>query len=154
MNRALVEARDTRYRVSPLVLVLWVGVLMGLCSGCVGGRGSVRADRTQFPISFTGALPDGQGRILRIGEGLTPVGTFKHKDSAIGFIYSATPMDIDISEAVELQVRAVQGHGIANFSIGVGHCALNFIFPLNHLPIWPGCATFHLEGTIVRKTLP
>jgi len=89
--------------------------------------------------------------VLRFPSELEPVGEFEHSGSAFGFIYSATSMDVDISEAIEDQVRLAGGEAVVNTSVNVKQCALNFFFPLNHLPFWPGCATFHVAGTIVRR---
>jgi len=127
-------------------------LLCGTITGCAGGGGAVHADRSKFPVSFSGSIPDSTGRALSLGNELEQVGTFETTSNSHGFIYSATTSAVDLSDEIDRQVVAAKGQGIARLELSVDHCALNFFFPLNHLPFWPGCASVTAKGAIVRLT--
>ena len=138
--------RRTRRRSAVLACVAAL-----LASGCAGGRGFVRAEQTQVPISFSDSLPGSLGEIYRFPGELVKVGEFKHSANAIGFFYGATSDDVDISEAVDAQVKAAGGDGIVAFSVGAGQCAANAFLVFTALPFWPGCVRFDMTGIIVGK---
>ncbi len=122
-----------------------------LAAGCAGSRGAVVADGARYPISFSPALLDERGRVLYRGEGLVVRGPFEVESTELGFFYSAVGGDLDISEEVNEQVKRHGGEGITDLEVRTEQCASNWLFPLNLLPIWPGCQSYTVQGLVVSR---
>ena len=134
-----------------LALVCFV-VVLATTTGCAGGRYSLKADQARYPMSFSQALEGPNHERLVIGDGLERVGRFRTEVLAYGYLYSAIPWPVDISEAVNTQIEAVGGEGLAEMRVINYGCDRNWFFPLTLLPIWPGCTEVIVEGGIVRRT--
>jgi hypothetical protein len=128
-------------------------VVIGLAvlSGCAGARADVVAPTATFPISLTHAVRGADGAIVA-DKDLAVVGTFNAEKLALAILYSAVPVTgaLDISDAVNTQVRAAGGDAVIDLQVRTQVCALDWIVVLHLLPIWPGCATVKAQGSIVK----
>ncbi|HET9552858.1 MAG TPA: hypothetical protein VFP50_07810 [Anaeromyxobacteraceae bacterium] len=120
-------------------------------AGCAGARYAVRADHAHHPISFSPALPDADGRTLRLGEELEPLGSFRFSRTPVGILYGATGTTVELSEELDRRVDAARGEGVVNLSLAVSNCATGYFFPLNLLPILPGCQVVEVSGVVVAR---
>lgn len=130
-------------------------VAIGLATGCAGAHGDIVAPTAQFPISLSHSVRDGGGQIVGDTQ-LTVVGLFRLEKTMYALFYSALPVSgaLDISNAVNEQVRAVRGDAVIDLRVLTKVCALDWLIPLNLLPVWPGCVTVIAQGTIVHVTSP
>ncbi len=123
-------------------------------AGCAGARVNVTAERAQYPISLSDAVRDPSGA-LYAPQSLQRVGDFSLEASRMGVFYSLwTPRaNLDISDAVNVQVAAAKGEAVIRLSVTVSDsCAvLNAMPVLNVLPLWPGCVPVSISGQIVRR---
>ncbi|HMF39991.1 MAG TPA: hypothetical protein VKQ32_04830 [Polyangia bacterium] len=123
-------------------------------TGCAGARVNITAERARFPISMSDAVRDKSGELYG-PPSFQRLGTFSVEATKIGILYSAVApgSPLDISDAVNSQVTAVQGEAVIRLSVTVSEgCAFLNSFPvLNALPIWPGCVPITIEGEIVRR---
>ncbi len=126
-------------------------VVLGALVGCAGARADVVAPNAAFPISLTHAVRGSDGAIVA-DKDLEVVGRFNAEKLALAVLYSAIPVTgaLDISDAVNTQVRAVGGDAVIDLQIHTKVCALDWIIVLHLLPIWPGCATVKAQGSIVK----
>lgn len=127
---------------------------MFVVCGCAGAGVDVVADRALFPISMSGSVRDNTGTLHDV-RSLKIVGSFDLEESRLGLVYStATPRaKLDISDAVNSQVQAVNGEAVIRLSVTVDDSChwVNELFPLNVLPVWPGCVPVKIKGAIVRR---
>lgn len=133
----------------PSLLLTLVAGLLGL--GCAGAHYDVKADSARYPISLSPSLPDSSGNVLYLGEELESRGTFTVEGTELGVFYNATGGTVDLSEDVNREVKRRGGEGVVALSVTTSHCALNWLFPLTLLPIWPGCQGVEVKGTVVRR---
>lgn len=129
-------------------------ILLGFELGCAGARYDVTAATAKYPLSFSPALPDESGAILRLGEGLDATGFLNIDTTTYGFFYGATGDTVDISEEVNRQVKSQGGEGVVGLSLASTSCALNYLFPLMYLPFWPGCQGLTVTGRVVKVSRP
>ncbi len=120
-------------------------------TGCAGARANVTAPTAAFPISLTHAVRGADGVILADAD-LAKVGTFSDEKTAIAIFYSALPVTgaLDISDAVNAQVRAAGGDAVIDLQVHTKVCALDWILVMHLLPIWPGCTQVRAQGSIVK----
>ena len=131
---------------------LRLGVALALlATGCAGGRTTVVANQAEYPISMSQAVRDKEGEIVK-PERREVVGTFEASGTAWGMMYSSVKLTpkTEISKEVNRQVGQARGDAIVNLSVSTAHCAMNFVLPLNFLPIWPGCTNVRVRGDIVK----
>jgi len=133
-----------------LVLMLMVSA----AGGCAGGRVSIVAERSRYPISLSRAVRDQTGRLYE-GLSLEHVGTLDAGGTRVGILYSALtiPPSMDISDDVNQQVAAAGGEAVVALTVSVGvGCEILNVFPiLNIVPLWPGCVPVSVTGDIVRR---
>ncbi len=123
-------------------------------SGCAGAQTDITAKESRYPISMSAVLVDEKGAPVYLGHELEEVGVLSDESTKVGFFYAATGLDHDLSEAVNSQVEAANGEGVVNLAVTSQQCALNYIWPLTILPIWPGCLSNSVKGVIVRRKAP
>jgi len=120
-------------------------------TGCAGAQTDITAKESRYPISLSGVLVDEKGIPVYLGHELEEVGILSDKATTVGFFYASTGIDHDLSEAVNAQVEAAHGEGVVNLAVTSKQCALNYMWPLTILPIWPGCLSNSVTGVIVRR---
>jgi hypothetical protein len=134
----------------------WCALLATVVCGCAGANVDVVADKALYPISMSGSVRDNTGT-LHDARSLKIVGAFDLEESRVGFLYSTATVrgKLDISEAINAQVQAVGGEAVIRLSITVDDSChwVNELFPLNALPIWPGCVPVKIHGAIVRRKI-
>lgn len=119
-------------------------------SGCAGAKYAVRADSARYPISFSPVLIDSDGQPAYLGEQLESCGDLKVETTQVSVFYGQTSGVLDLSSEVNDAVEAHGGVGLVSLAVTVENCASNFLFPLTLLPIWPGCQSVDVTGTVVR----
>ena len=137
-----------------LMPILMLMLTVSAVAGCAGGRVSIVAERSRYPISLSRAVRDQTGRLYD-GLSLEHVGTLDAGGTRVGILYSALtiPPHMDISDEVNQQVAAAGGEAVVALTVSVGvGCEVLNIFPLlNALPLWPGCVPVTVTGDIVRR---
>ena len=135
-------------------LALMLMLIAPASAGCAGGRVSIVAERSRYPISLSRAVRDQTGRLYE-GVALEHVGTLDAGGTRVGILYSALtiPPSMDISDDVNQQVAAAGGEAVVALTVSVGvGCEILNVFPiLNILPLWPGCVPVTVTGDIVRR---
>jgi hypothetical protein len=125
-----------------------LGLVCG--AGCAGARYDFAAERAQYPISFSPALPDDKGSILYLNRELQSKGEFEIETNKFGFFYSATGGTIDLSDELNDEVRKKGGDGIVELTLKNENCWTNYLFPFQLLPFYPGCQGVTVTGTVVK----
>ncbi len=133
--------------------LLWLGAMGLILAGCAGANFRVKADRLKYPASLSPVLPDAQGKPLRLGRELRPVGEFAFDRTSVGFVYGMTGTTVDLSDDLNREVETRRGEGIVRLALRPKLCVSSWFFPLTILPIYPGCQNIAVSGTVVtRKT--
>jgi hypothetical protein len=122
------------------------------CAGCAGGHGWVSAPTSRYPISLTHGIRAADGHLLTNKERKI-VGHFDTSKTFVSLLYDAIPLNgsFDVSDDVNEQVRAAGGEAVTDLTFQTHLCALDFFLGFHMLPIWPGCATVHVTGNIIRS---
>jgi hypothetical protein len=124
-----------------------------LVTGCAGAKATIAAPTSEVPISLSRGIPDDQGHTLVMGKDLQTVGRVDERYTRWTLFYGAirTKKAIDISDDINSGVRTAGGEAVTELSVRSAHCALNWMWPLMWLPVWPGCIIVDVEGTVVRR---
>lgn len=128
--------------------LLLLGALTCTLVGCSGARGALRFDELKYPVSSSGYLYTSDG-----GKRLETVAPMAFDVKVWGIGWSIIPLsgDVDVSDEINKQIVAVDGEGVVNLTVTTDNCGVNYVWPLNLLPIWPGCVAVEIQGTIVRR---
>lgn len=130
-----------------LVIVL---ALTG-ATGCAGARMNIVAPTAEVPVSLSRGVRDAEGSLVP-AERRKIVGHIEVKRKAWALVWSLVSLtpERDISDAVNEQVKRVNGDAVINLRIGAAQCSSNFAVFLDALPIWPGCANVTITGDIIQ----
>jgi len=127
--------------------ILILGALCLTLSGCTGARGSLRFDQLDYPVSSSGYLytPEAITEVVVVDQMYLSVNLW-------GIGWSLIPLNgkVDVSDLINYRISAAGGEGIINLSITTDNCGINYVWPLNMLPVWPGCVAVGIQGDIVR----
>jgi hypothetical protein len=123
-----------------------------LLEGCAGAKAHIVGDSLRYPVSMSASLPDGDGQVRALGDGLESVGRLRDSWTVVGIGYGHQTRDLDVSAPINARVAELSGDGVVQLAVRSSNCLLNFVFPLNLLPIWPGCVTVAVDGEVVKVT--
>jgi hypothetical protein len=129
--------------------LLIIAVSLLALSACSGGRSSIRADRSEYPISLSDGLRGADGALLAPGQKKT-VGALEVKWSAWSMLWTLVPLsggDRDISNEVNEQVKKAGGDAVVGMDVIVSQCGWNY---MTFLGILPGCNHMAIRGDIVK----
>jgi hypothetical protein len=138
------------HRVLTLVVPLIAAFTL---AGCIaGGRTTVKFDDTQYPVSLSPTVFGSDGEVLR-PDGHETVGTLKIDRRAWSLVWGAVPTRkfTDLSNEINAQIDAAEGHAVVNLKIMARHCVGNYVIPLTLLPFYPGCVKLKIRGDIIRE---
>jgi hypothetical protein len=118
--------------------------------GISGGR--LNYDDLKYPASMSSSLYGPNGEVVQQGGRLKAVKAFEYTKYYWSTLYSIIPLSgsSDIVEQMDKEIEEAGGDGIINVSVSSDYSKLTSVFPLNILPIWPGCSEIRVRGTIVR----
>jgi hypothetical protein len=121
------------------------------CSACAGARSSMVAPDARYPVSLSPGMRGPDGRLLRHDE-MKVIGHFHDERRAWGLLYSWVPLTphLDESSAINAQVASTGGDAVIRLQVDSSPCGIDYVFILNFLPFWPGCANVVIDGDIVR----
>lgn len=130
------------------------GSLLAACAlltGCYGAGTHVVAPTSTVPVSMSRAVRRADGSIVRLGE-REVIGQVHIERTVWSEVYGAVNLDdnTDISNQINEQVAAVGGDAVVNLTISGQPCGWGYVFILNWLPFWPGCANLDIDGEIIR----
>jgi hypothetical protein len=127
-----------------------IAVLFVLSSACAGVRTSIAHAGLRYPVSMSGTLPDAYGNLHVLGHNLEDVGPLDESMTVFGVGYGLQTRAVDISGPINARIASLHGDGVVQLALISQSCALNFFFPLNLLPFWPGCVDIGIHGRVVR----
>ncbi len=118
-------------------------------SACVGTRGRVVFDELRYPASLS--------PYLRPATDPAPpevLGKFHIDDRAWGILYRQIELsgDVDVSEAINAEVERLGGNGVINLRVTLTQCAIDAVWLLNLIPMWPSCTSIEIDGEVVRSS--
>jgi hypothetical protein len=122
-----------------------------MVTGCAGGRTTIQANTSKYPISMSRGIRDVDGSLVP-RERRRIVGHVEWKGHAWSLVYSwvsLTPSQ-DISDAINKQVADLNGDAVINLNVASSTCAMNLVPILDWLPIWPGCANVKVTGDVIQ----
>ncbi len=139
---------------SRLLLILIFTTLSIFETGCGLGisGGRINFDNLQYPASMSISLYGPDGEVVEGGGKLKPIKRFEYTKYYWSTFYSIIPLSrtSDIVEQMNKEIKEAGGDGITSVSITSDYSKLTSAFPLNLLPIWPGCSKISVTGTIVK----
>ena len=133
------------------LFILAIMVLSILETGCglamSGGR--INFDDLKYPASMSISLYGPEGEV--VSNRLKTVKRFEYIKDYWSTFYSIIPLSrtSDIIDRMNDEIKEAGGDGITSVSISSDYSNLTSIFPLNILPIWPGCSKIRVTGNIV-----
>lgn len=135
-----------------IFLLLFSAMITLILSGCGISGGRINFDDLKYPASMSGSLYGPTGDSIAHGTGLNPIQDFEHTKYLCSILYSIIPISRsgDIIELMNKKIEAAGGDGMTYVSVSSDYSMLTSVFPLNLLPIWPGCSKITVKGTIVR----
>lgn len=122
-------------------------------SGCAGSKSKIRADSSNFPVSFSPAIRNYDGNILMEDE-WKKVGSFNFKYKTMHMFWKIIPLsktNYDISNEINKQVVDSGGEGVVNLNITNSQnwwTAFNSILSLGLLPTYNN---IEITGDIVKR---
>jgi hypothetical protein len=128
--------------------LLAVVVITG--TGCAGVKTNLVHDSLRYPVSMSASLPDAYGNLHVIGHSLGDVGAINESLTIFGVLYGLQRRDVDIGAVLNKRIEKLGGQGAVQVAVSEQTCIVNFVFPLNVLPFWPGCVDVHITGRVVR----
>lgn len=130
-----------RFALSVLFTVPWA-------TACAVADTSLRFDGMEHPVSLSSHLPPEAAALATI-----PLGTFRQELRTFAFVYGYLPMEraVQLAPVIDREIRRLGGTAAINVSVEVHHCVLNYVVPLNVLPIWPTCARVELRGEVLGE---
>ncbi len=136
-------------------LLSLVVIALALCgAGCGMGfsGGSIRFDDLKYPASMSGSLYGPNGEVTNTENGLKEIDGFYYSREYWSMFYSLVPLSgtNDIVEQMNMKIEKAGGDGMINVKVISDYSKLTSIWPLNLLPIWPGCSEVQVRGTIVK----
>lgn len=135
-----------------IFIPLFSAMIMLISNGCGMSGSRINFDELKYPASMSGSLYGPAGDSIEQGTGLNPVQDFEYTKDLCSILYSIIPVSRsdDIIELMNNKIETVGGDGITNVSISSDYSMLTSVFPLNYLPVWPGCSRITVRGTIVK----
>src|SRR5262249_5865284 len=132
------EGAESVGQVKGALLLLAFGLLL---VGCGGAGTRVVAPDSAYPVSLSRGLRDADGNLLT-ADRRRVVGHFQDEGPAWTIFYPAirlTP-EKDISEWVNQQVKAANGHAVNKLTLTTKHCGVGMaLWVFSLLPVWPSC---------------
>lgn len=128
-----------------VIAVVWL-----LSSACAGVKTQISYAKLRYPVSLSGALPDAYGNLHVLGHNLEDLGTIDESLTVFGLGYGLQTREVDLSDPINARISALHGDGAVQVELISKSCAMNFFFPLNILPFWPGCVDLAVRGRVVR----
>jgi hypothetical protein len=134
-----------------MLIVVMLGIFGAGCGiGMSGGR--INFDDLKYPASMSGSLYGPDGEVVDKGGRLEEIDEFYYTKNYWSTFYSIIPLSrtSDIVEQMNKKIEKAGGDGITNVKVTSDYSKLTSLFPLNLLPIWPGCSEVEVTGTIVK----
>jgi len=136
------------------ILIIISFAIILFTSNCVGGGGgSIQFKNLKYRGSMSAYLFDNNNNILVKGKELEVVSKFNFKKKYYSIIWNAIDVSgsEDVINAMNSQIKSVNGDGIINISVVSSDCWLNGWPVLGLTPIWPGCVNVAFAGEIVKS---
>lgn len=136
-----------------LILIIMMLSILGTGCGISMSGGRIDFDDLKYPASMSSSLYGPNGEVVQQGDRLKPIKAFAYTTNHWSLLYSIIPLSrtsSDIAEQMNKEIKEAGGDGITTVSVASDYSKLTSIFPLNLLPIWPGCSEIRVTGTIVK----
>ena len=131
--------------------LLLLGLLGAVAPGCAGARSALSFETVTVPVSMSSRFVHKERGIVRHQQ-YDAVGPLLVETHGWGMFFSAIPLTptLDFSEEINAEVMKKGGDAVVNLKITSNQCALNYFIFFSLIPIWPGCVSVKVEGTIVK----